>query len=69
MGSIRRRQMTGPAGGHDHGEKYYLLNTGMSLVFRGDVVGAAHIFRMAHFEVAVTCDQTMKDACKQADLK
>lgn len=55
--------------GHDQGEKYYLLNTGMSLVFRDDAVGAAHIFCMAHFEVAVICDQTMKEACKQADLK
>ena len=41
----------------------------MSFVFRDDVVGAAHIFRMAHFDVVVICDQTMKDACKQADLK
>jgi hypothetical protein len=33
------------------------------------VVATAHIFRMAHFDVAVICDQTMKDARKQTDLK
>jgi hypothetical protein len=55
--------------GEDQGQKYYLLNVGMSLVFRDEAVGAAHIFRMAYFEPVVICDQFMKDACQQAALK
>lgn len=55
--------------GEDNGKKSYVLKTGMSLVFRDEAVGAAHIFRMAYYEPVVICDQVMKDACQQADLK
>lgn len=51
------------------GRKFYMLNPGMTrLVFRDDVVGAGHIFRMAYRESVIICDQTMKDACQGADL-
>jgi len=53
----------------DMGQKVYLLTGPMRLIFREDVVGPAHVFRMAFMDVTVICDQTMKDACRQADLK
>jgi hypothetical protein len=53
----------------DMGQKRYLLNVPMRLVFREDVVGPAHVFRMAFRDVTVICDQTTKDACRQAGLK
>jgi hypothetical protein len=43
--------------------------SGVSLVFREDVVGDAHIFRLAFLQPEVVCDQVLKDACKAADLK
>ena len=49
--------------------KIYQLAGGANLVFREDVVGAAHIFRLAHLKPAVFCDQQIKDACKAAGLK
>ncbi len=52
----------------DRGQKFYMLNTAKCLVFRDDVVGAAHIFRAAHIGLII-CDQAMKDACQLADLK
>jgi hypothetical protein len=51
------------------GQKVYLLTGPTQLIFREDVVGAAHVFRMAFMDVTVICDQTMKDVCRQADLK
>ena len=41
---------------------------GSKLVFTEAAVGKAHIFRMAHSEADVVCDQDMKDACKSAGL-
>jgi len=55
--------------GEDQGQKCYLLKAGMSLVFREETVGAAHMFRMAYFEPVVICDQFVKDNCQQAELK
>ena len=49
--------------------KTYSLAGGASLVLREDVVGPAHIFRMAHLEPTVICDQIVRDACKTANLK
>jgi hypothetical protein len=41
-----------------------------TLVFKGDVIGNAHIFRMAHpRSVSVFCNQKFKDYCKQARMK
>lgn len=53
----------------DMGQKVYWLAGPTRLIFREDVVGPAHVFRMAFMEVTVICDQTMKDACRKADLK
>jgi len=53
----------------DAGQKEYLLTGPTRLIFREDVVGAAHVFRMRFMEVTVICDQAMKDACRQAGLK
>ncbi|MES5481316.1 DUF1629 domain-containing protein [Bradyrhizobium sp. INPA03-11B] len=50
-------------------EKIYLLAGPVRLIFREDVVVTAHVFRMRFMEVTVICDQTMKDACRQAGLK
>jgi hypothetical protein len=49
--------------------KTYQLAGGAHLVFREDVIGAAHIFRLAHLTPAIFCDQQIKDACKAASLK
>jgi hypothetical protein len=49
--------------------KVYQLAGGANLVFREDVIGAAHIFRLAYARTAVLCDQQIKDACKAAGLK
>ncbi|EJN15807.1 Protein of unknown function (DUF1629) [Bradyrhizobium sp. YR681] len=51
------------------GKKVYLTMPGSKLVFTEAAIGEAHIFRMAHSESDVICDQEMKDACKAAGLK
>ncbi|WP_257168410.1 DUF1629 domain-containing protein [Bradyrhizobium sp. SRS-191] len=54
----------------DEGQKYYLLHVGISsLVFRDEAVVGAHIFRMAYCRSIVICDQFMREACEQANLK
>jgi hypothetical protein len=49
--------------------KTYQLAGGANLLFKEDVVGTAHIFRLLHLKPAVFCDQQIKDACKAAGLK
>lgn len=49
--------------------KRYGLAGGASLVFKEDAVGPAHVFRMAHMQPTIICDQQLKDACKAAGLK
>jgi hypothetical protein len=49
--------------------KSYNLMGGANLILKEDVVGSAHVFRMAHLKPAIICDQQMKDACKAAALK
>jgi hypothetical protein len=39
------------------------------LVFKEAVIGDAHVFRMAYREIAVVCDDTLRNACKAAKLK
>jgi len=51
------------------GVKLYDLMGGASLVFKENVIGPAHAFRMAFLKAAVVCDQHLKDACKHAGLK
>ncbi|WP_210253748.1 DUF1629 domain-containing protein [Bradyrhizobium sp. S69] len=49
--------------------KGYSLLGGASLIFREEVVGPAHIFRMRYLVPQVICDQELRDACKQSALK
>ena len=51
------------------GEKHYSLAGGAELVFKDDIIGNMHVFRMAYQEPTVICDQVLKDACKAAGLK
>jgi hypothetical protein len=51
------------------GKKVYLTMPGSKLVFTEAAIGKAHIFRMAHSEADVICDQDMKDACRAAGLR
>lgn len=53
----------------DFGKKYYDFFGGAELVFREDLIGDAHIFRMAHYGGCAICDQELKDACKSAGLR
>ncbi|MGY8683075.1 DUF1629 domain-containing protein [Bradyrhizobium sp. UFLA05-153] len=53
----------------DFGKKFYDFSGGAELVFQGDVIGEAHVFRMAHRGSTVICDGVLKDACKSAGLK
>jgi len=49
--------------------KYYRPTGDGSVVIKEDVVGPAHVFRLAHGEVWIFCDHELKDACKAAGLK
>lgn len=51
----------------DH--KWYSLSGFEVLVFKEAVIGDAHVFRMAYREIAVVCDDTLRNACKAAKLK
>jgi hypothetical protein len=51
------------------GQKYYEFSGRTELVFREDLVGDAHIFRMAYHDSWAICDQELKNACKSAGLK
>jgi Protein of unknown function (DUF1629) len=53
----------------DFGKKFYSFAGGAELVFREDAIGSAHVFRMAHYEATVICDQVLKDAAKSAGLR
>jgi hypothetical protein len=53
----------------DFGKKFYDFSGGAELVFNEDVIGDAHVFRMAYRGSTVICDQVLKDACKSAGLK
>jgi hypothetical protein len=54
---------------NDRGEKIYTRIGAEIMIFKEDVVGPRHIFRMQYRESTVICDETMKDACKEAGLK
>jgi hypothetical protein len=51
------------------GAKYYLLAGGADLIFKEDVIGDAHVFRLVPSTPTVICDQKVRDACKAAALK
>ncbi len=55
---------------HDFLGKRYSFLGGASLIFRHEIVGLSHIFRLSYHTLsAVFCDQKMKGACKSAGLK
>jgi hypothetical protein len=54
---------------NDRGEKIYTRIGAEILLFKEDVIGARHIFRMQYRDSTVICDDTMKDTCKAAGLK
>lgn len=51
------------------GRKLYYLGGSQKLTFKGDVIGTAHVFRMAHAEQTIICDDTFRKACKAAGVK
>lgn len=53
----------------DNGKKFYDFSFNDHLVFREDVVGDAHAFRMPYCRSTSIGDQVLKDACKSAGLK
>ncbi|WP_295844076.1 DUF1629 domain-containing protein [Tardiphaga sp.] len=53
----------------DAAGKMYVLTGPTRLIFRDEAVRSAHVFRMKFMEVTIICDQTLKDACRQVDLK
>lgn len=50
------------------GYKWYSLTGRPSLVFREEIVGSAHIFRLRFSIGNVICDQALKSACKAAGM-
>lgn len=52
----------------DHRKRYNLLG-GANLLFREEIVGSAHIFRLKFLQPRIVRSQSMKDACKEAGLK
>ncbi|WP_367184935.1 DUF1629 domain-containing protein [uncultured Bradyrhizobium sp.] len=53
----------------DFGQKCYDFFGDVELVFKEELVGDAHVFRMAHAELRIICDQVLKDAWKSAGLR
>jgi hypothetical protein len=52
----------------DNGKKVYNFPGPRSLIFKEDVVGPHHIFRVMHGESTIACDEIVKLACKTAGL-
>jgi hypothetical protein len=48
---------------------YHGALTSERLVFKGEIVGSAHIFRMDYADTHIICDDTLRRACKSAGLK
>ncbi|MDN5004624.1 imm11 family protein [Bradyrhizobium sp. GCM10027634] len=53
----------------DFGQKCYDFFGRTELVFREDLIGDAHMFRMAYHDSWAICDEELKNACKSAGLK
>ena len=53
----------------DFGKKVYGFFKGAKLIFREDLIGDAHMFRMAYYKSWTICDQKLKNACKSAGLR
>lgn len=54
---------------NDRNEKIYTTIGNEVLIFKEDVIGSHHIFRMLYCDSTVICDDAVKDACKAAGLK
>lgn len=52
-----------------YNSKIYDLAGGANLVFKEDIVGPAHVFRMRYLQSKVVCDHTFRDAYKNAGLR
>jgi hypothetical protein len=52
-----------------YNSRTYDLVGGASLLFKQDVVGQAHIFRLRYSQSNIVCDQTFRDAYKNAGLR
>jgi hypothetical protein len=52
----------------DNGSKVYNFSGGVKLIFKEDVAGPHHVFRMMYYEAQVICDEEMRLACKTAEL-
>ena len=50
------------------GSKFYSFLGGFNLIFKEDVVGSHHIFRMKYHGYAVICDEQVRLTCKAAEL-
>jgi hypothetical protein len=53
----------------DFGKKYYDIAGHSELVFKDEAIGDAHVFRMEHLRRTIISDQTLRDACKAAELE
>ncbi|MDE5443758.1 DUF1629 domain-containing protein [Bradyrhizobium sp. CSA207] len=51
------------------GRKEYLTLGSSSFLFKEESVGAVHIFRLRSLRQKIVCDQTVKDACKEAGMR
>jgi len=51
------------------GRKVYGLAGADKLIFKEEVIGVAHVFRMAHLEPHIICDDAARDACRAANLR
>jgi hypothetical protein len=52
-----------------HQGKQYNISGFAKIVFREEIVGKSHIFRMEHLQRQIVCDNDVRDACKSAGLK
>lgn len=52
----------------DFGQKYYRYPSRAELVFREDLIGDAHMFRMSYYDAWAICDEELRNACKSAGL-
>jgi len=70
LDALDEQASSGVAIRYDSEGKKYNFTFGLTnLVFKDDVVGNAHIFRIEYFIPVVISDQNLKDGWKAADLK
>ncbi|WP_434713123.1 DUF1629 domain-containing protein [Rhizobium sp. YTUHZ045] len=47
----------------------YMISSGADWCFLPHVLKAVHVFRLIEYAVAIFCDQTVKDICKERGIK